>query len=120
MRLPRWLPRLHRSRPQCPECGASVLERTQKPIMFLTGDGDMRRAGCYSTYDIEPGPAFLGNHKDTEHLMGPMTKPYLRAAAIAWFRCFLAEDEHACSLFQGDCPICKQDVWAETKRKNIP
>jgi hypothetical protein len=41
----------------------------------------------------------------------------------AWFRCFLADDDVACKLFEGgapgNCGICKDPGWAMLASKNL-
>jgi hypothetical protein len=41
----------------------------------------------------------------------------------AWFRCFLADDQTACKLFQGGtpsgCGICKEPGWHVLSSRNL-
>jgi hypothetical protein len=36
----------------------------------------------------------------------------------AWFRCFLADDAQACSLFSSPCAVCSDPGWAQIQVYN--
>jgi hypothetical protein len=93
-------------------------------FICLTGSADLAEQGCTSAYNAAPGQAFLadwdgGDHTTTETVAGyisgqPGTIQMMRLYA-AWFRCFLADDQVACKLFEGgapsNCGICKDPGW---------
>ncbi len=93
-------------------------------FICLTGSADLAEQGCTSAYNSAPGQAFLadwdgGDHTTTETVAGyiagqPGTIQMMRLYA-AWFRCFLADDQVACKLFEGgapqNCGICKDPGW---------
>ena len=82
-------------------------------FICLTGSADLAEQGCTSAYTSAPGQAFLadwdgGDHTTTETVAGyiagqPGTIQMMRLYA-AWFRCFLADDQVACKLFEGGAP----------------
>jgi hypothetical protein len=54
--------------------------------------------------------------------MNPGSIQFMRLYA-AWFRCFLADDQVACKLFQGgapqNCGICKDPGWHVLGARNL-
>jgi hypothetical protein len=114
----------------CVAGGGSPLKTTA--FLCLTGTMDQAESGCKSTYSIAGPPAFLadwdgGTHTGTETLAGytsgdkgtyAMMKLY-----AAWFRCFLADDEVACKLFQGqtptNCGMCRDPGWADLESRGL-
>jgi hypothetical protein len=106
----------------------------QKSTAFicLTGSMDMAEQGCTNTYQLAGTHAFLadwdgGDHVTTETVAGyiqmqPGTIQMMRLYA-AWFRCFLADDQVACKLFQGgapnNCGICKDPGWHALASKGL-
>ena len=121
-----------------PSCQAEVCVAgggsPQKSTAFLclTGTMDQAESACKSTYGIAGPPAFLadwdgGTHTGTETLGGytsgdkgtyAMMKLY-----AAWFRCFLADDQVACKLFQGgapsNCGMCSDPGWADLESTGL-
>jgi hypothetical protein len=121
-----------------PSCQAEVCVagagQPQKSTAFLclTGTMDQAESGCKSTCSVAGPPAFLadwdgGTHTGTETLGGytggdkgtyAMMKLY-----AAWFRCFLADDQVACKLFQGgapsNCGMCKDPGWADLESSGL-
>ena len=121
-----------------PACQAEVCVAgagsPQKSTAFicLTGTMDQAESGCKGTYSTAGTPAFLadwdgGTHTGTETLAGytggdkgtyAMMKLY-----AAWFRCFLADDQAACKLFQGgtpsSCGMCKDPGWADLESRGL-
>ena len=101
-------------------------------FICLTGSADIAEQGCTMAYDVAPGQAFLadwdgGDHTTTETIAGylqgqPGTMQMMRLYA-AWFRCFLADDQVACKLFEGGAPehcgICKDPGWHVLASKNL-
>jgi hypothetical protein len=101
-------------------------------FICLTGTQDLAESGCKSAYAAAGTPAFLadwdgGTHTGTETLAGytggdkgtyAMMKLY-----AAWFRCFLADDQAACKLFQGGAPagcgMCKDPGWADLESHGL-
>jgi hypothetical protein len=93
---------------------------------------DQAESGCKATYGAAGTPAFLadwdgGTHTGTETLAGyssgdkgtyAMMKLY-----AAWFRCFLADDQTACKLFQGGAPghcgVCKDPGWVDLESRGL-
>ncbi|HTB78424.1 MAG TPA: hypothetical protein VK762_34500 [Polyangiaceae bacterium] len=121
-----------------PNCQAEVCiaggGSVQKTNAFicLTGSADQAEAACTATYQGAPGPAFLadwdgGDHFTTETLAGYVAGQegthQLMHLYAAWFRCFLADDQTACKLFQGGtpsgCGICKDPGWHVLASKNL-
>jgi hypothetical protein len=103
--------------------GAGSPQKSTK-FICLTGSADQAEQGCTSTYTNAGPQAFLadwdgGDHVTTETVAGyiqmqPGSIQMMRLYA-AWFRCFLADDQVACKLFQGgapnNCGICKDPGW---------
>jgi hypothetical protein len=101
-------------------------------FICLTGSADLAEQGCTAAYNAAPGQAFLadwdgGDHTTTETVAGyiamqPGTIQMMRLYA-AWFRCFLADDQVACKLFEGgapsNCGICKDPGWHVLSSKNL-
>ncbi len=101
-------------------------------FICLTGSADLAEQSCTAAYNAAPGSAFLadwdgGDHVNTETLSGyiqmqPGTFQMMRLYA-AWFRCFLADDQVACKLFEGgapaNCGICKDPGWHILASKNL-
>ena len=111
--------------------GGGSVQKTNA-FLCLTGSADQAEAACTATYQSAPGPAFLadwdgGDHFTTETLAGYVagqegTHQFMHLYA-AWFRCFLADDQTACKLFQGGtpggCGICKDPGWHVLASKNL-
>ncbi len=101
-------------------------------FICLTGSADLAEQGCTSAYNAASGQAFLadwdgGDHTTTETVAGyiagqPGTIQMMRLYA-AWFRCFLADDQVACKLFEGGAPkgcgICKDPGWHVLSSKKL-
>jgi len=105
-------------------------------VLCLTGsitDGGLNPVNAIvlsQTYPGTTGPGFLadwdgGDHVTTPTAAGwyaqnPGTIQFVRLMT-AWYRCFLASDQHACTLFQGGtgCGICKDPGWYELESKNL-
>jgi hypothetical protein len=101
-------------------------------FICLTGSADLAEQSCTAAYNAAPGQAFLadwdgGDHTTTETVAGylqmqPGTFQMMRLYA-AWFRCFLADDQVACKLFEGgapnNCGICKDPGWHILASKNL-
>jgi hypothetical protein len=101
-------------------------------FICLTGSADLAEQGCTAAYNSSQGQAFLadwdgGDHTTTETIAGyiqmqPGTFQMMRLYA-AWFRCFLADDQVACKLFEGGAPkgcgICKDPGWHVLSSKNL-
>jgi len=114
----------------CVAGGGSPLKTTA--FLCLTGTMDQAESACKGTYGTASPPAFLadwdgGTHTGTETLSGytsgdkgtyNMMKLY-----AAWFRCFLADDQVACRVFQGgtpaNCGMCKDPGWADLESKGL-
>jgi hypothetical protein len=111
--------------------GGGSVQKTNA-FLCLTGTADQAEGACTATFQSAPGPAFLadwdgGDHVTTETLAGYVagqegTHQFMHLYA-AWFRCFLADDQTACKLFQGGtptgCGICKDSGWHVLSSKNL-
>jgi hypothetical protein len=83
------------------------------------------------TYPGTTGPGFLADWDGGDHLTTPTESGWIMQdpgtiqfvrLMTAWYRCYLANDNVACALFQGastTCPICKNAGWAEIESKNL-
>jgi hypothetical protein len=114
----------------CVAGGGSPLKTTA--FLCLTGTADQLESSCKTTVQIAGPPSFLGDwdggtHTGTETLAGytggdkgtyAMMKLY-----AAWFRCFLADDQVACKVFQGgtpnNCGMCKDPGWADLESRGL-
>jgi hypothetical protein len=98
-------------------------------VAFLcqTGVDDFLRSMCTSTYMGAAGPSFLLDHQMADHITTPTIglttseagQQFVRTAT-AWYRCWLADDETACALFQGATPpVCGDSDWATCSSRNF-
>jgi len=101
-------------------------------FICLTGSADLAEQGCTAAYNASQGQAFLadwdgGDHTTTETVAGyiqgqPGSIQMMRLYA-AWFRCFLADDQVACKLFEGgaptNCGMCGDPGWHVLASKNL-
>ncbi len=84
-----------------------------------------------NTYPTTSGPAFLADWDGGDHVTTPTigglfsatpqgTLQFVRLMT-AWYRCFLADDGTACSLFKGgtNCGICSDPGWYLLQSKNM-
>jgi hypothetical protein len=111
--------------------GGGVVTKNNN-FLCLTGTADGLESDCKSSVASAAGAAFLadwdgGDHVTTETLAGYVagqegTFQFMHLYA-AWFRCFLADDQTACSLFRGgtpsSCGICKNPGWAILQSRNM-
>jgi hypothetical protein len=94
------------------------------PFICLTGSADLAEQGCTAAYTASAGQAFLadwdgGDHTTTEtvagYIQGQQGSIQMMRLYAAWFRCFLADDQVACKLFEGgaptNCGMCKDPGW---------
>ncbi len=95
-------------------------------FMCLTGTEDIAVDGCPMAVKAAKVPAISASYDGADHVSttlgnGTGMDQYKRLYA-AWFRCFLASDENACSLFKGgmNCPVCKDPGWDEIFTINYP
>jgi hypothetical protein len=101
-------------------------------FICLTGSKDLAEASCTAGYQEAPGQAFLadwdgGDHVTTETLAGYITgnpgSIQMMRLYAAWFRCFLADDQVACKLFEGgapkNCGMCKDPGWHVLASKGL-
>jgi hypothetical protein len=101
-----------------------------KAFLCLTGTEDIAIEGCRNSVNGTMSPALYANweggtHTGTATIGGFIggdrgTIQYMRFYT-AWFRCFLGDDENACSLFKGgaSCPVCMEPGWAEIEARNF-
>src|SRR6185312_4564138 len=101
-------------------------------FICLTGSADQLEASCTNAFKAAAGPAFLadwegGDHTTTETLAGyvkgdPGSIQFMRLYA-AWFRCYLADDQTACKMFEGgtpsSCGMCKDQGWHVLDSRNL-
>jgi hypothetical protein len=99
-------------------------------FLCLTGTADISPTGCPAAARAASSPAMSaswrgGDHISTATLLGyslgdPGTAQYMRLYS-AWFRCFLADDGNACTMFRGgsSCPVCRESGWAEIFSNNL-
>lgn len=103
-------------------------------IAFLalsgTADNIVTTGPPTQSYGAATGPAFLAIYTGADHVTTPTlggvvggdpgTPEFVRLYT-AWFRCFLADDSAACSLFQGgqSCGICSNSAWDTLESKNL-
>jgi hypothetical protein len=99
-------------------------------VLCLTGTADQVNAACNAAYKAATGPAFFANYQGADHTTTPTlagwisknpgTIQYVRLHT-AWYRCFLADDPNACSMFKGgtSCGICKDPNWAALESRNM-
>lgn len=105
-------------------------------VLCLTGsitDGGLNPVNAIvvsGTYPATSGPGFLADWDGGDHVttptaggwfsQNPGTIQFVRLMT-AWYRCYLAGDTHACSLFEGgsNCGICKDPGWYLLESKNI-
>jgi hypothetical protein len=95
-------------------------------FLCLTGTDDISPTGCPMAVKAAKVPAMSASYDGADHVSttlfnGTGMDQYKRLYA-AWFRCFLADDANACSLFKGgmNCPVCKDPGWAEIFTINYP
>ncbi len=107
------------------------LPKPEAATLCLTGTEDLAETSCVAEYNLAEGPAFLadwqgGDHISTETLLGYITgdpgSRQMQRLYAAWFRCFLADDDVACALFQGapdSCGLCNDTGWATLESRNF-
>jgi hypothetical protein len=106
--------------------GFSVPSRVA--FMCQTGVEDFVRSQCTSAYMGAQGPSFLLDHEMADHISTPTIglstseagQQYVRTST-AWYRCWLADDEAACAIFQGgaSAPVCGDSMWATCSSRNL-
>jgi hypothetical protein len=108
--------------------GASGASSMKVSVLVLTGTEDI----AADAMPTGAGPMFVanwegGDHVGTETIAGylgrdPGTMQMQRLYA-AWFRCFLADDQTACAMFQGGAPsgcgICSDTGWHSLASVNM-
>ncbi len=97
-------------------------------FMCQTGVDDFLRGMCTSTYNSAAGPSFLLDHQMADHISTPTIglttsepgRQYV-TTATAWYRCWLADDEAACAMFEGgdSAPVCGASDWATCSSRNF-
>lgn len=98
-------------------------------FMCLTGTQDIAVDGCRNAVNGTTLPAIYANWEGGTHtgtatiggfFSGDAGTLQYRRFNTAWFRCFLADDQAACAIFQGgaSCPVCGETGWAEIFTKN--
>jgi hypothetical protein len=121
-----------------PNCQAEVCVAgagsPQKGTAFicLTGTADMAEQGCTATFQAAGPQAFLADWDGGDHVTTETAGGYFQMQAgtiqmmrlyAAWFRCFLADDQKACKMFEGgapsNCGICQDPGWAILKSTGL-
>jgi hypothetical protein len=98
-------------------------------FLCLTGTEDIAIAGCRNSVNGTSMPALYANWQGGTHtgtatlggfISGDQGSLQYRRLNSAWFRCFLADDAGACSLFEGgaSCTVCTDPGWAEIEMRN--
>lgn len=96
-----------------------------KPTMFLTGQNDVQLAATGKRmYQSHQGTAYLAELAGADHISSPTFpsaathgKKY-GGAAVAMFRCHLADDQRACDwLMSGSKLFCKGGGWSQCEGK---
>jgi hypothetical protein len=114
----------------CVAGGGQALKSTA--FICLTGTADLAEQGCTGAFTAAGPQAFLadwdgGDHTTTETIAGYIqmqagTIQMMRLYA-AWFRCYLADDQVACKMFQGgapgNCGICQDPGWAKLQSRGL-
>jgi hypothetical protein len=109
--------------------GASGAASTKVSILVLTGTEDIASG---ATTAGAQGPMFVaswqgGDHVGTEtiagYIGGDKGTLQMQRFYAAWFRCFLADDQTACKMFEGgapdNCGVCKDMGWASLMSANL-
>jgi len=109
--------------------GQFMCPKNTKPYLGLAGTMDMfgmTTNPLMMHWGASSGPKFYGNLEGADHIAATLNTgngaggSYYRAAATAWFRCFLASDKSACALFHsGKCDQIA-GKWAECKGEKLP
>jgi hypothetical protein len=105
--------------------GASMVSTAKVSALILTGTMDILM-GAEGLVTGAKGPMFVGvwdggDHVTTETVAGYIAKDkgtlQMQRLYAAWFRCFLADDKTACTMFAGgvpgNCGICKDPGWSK-------
>jgi hypothetical protein len=114
----------------CVAGGGAPLKSTA--FLCLTGTKDLLESACKETFPIAGPPSFLadwdgGDHVTTETLAGYIVgnegSIQMMNLYAAWFRCFLADDQVACKMFEGgapgNCGMCKDPGWASLESRGL-
>jgi hypothetical protein len=109
--------------------GASGAASMKVSILVLTGTMDIASG---ATTAGAQGPMFVaswdgGDHVTTEtiagYIGGDKGTLQMQRFYAAWFRCFLADDQTACKMFEGgapdNCGVCKDMGWASLMSVNL-
>jgi hypothetical protein len=109
--------------------GASGAASMKVSILVLTGTEDIASG---ATTAGAQGPMFVaswqgGDHVGTEtiagYIGGDKGTLQMQRFYAAWFRCFLADDQTACKMFEGgapdNCGVCKDMGWASLMSANL-
>ena len=99
-----------------PIAGAS--RGAPKPTLFLTSQSDFMRTSAVNSYNRHRGPGTLLVARGTSHPSVPFQAELLQASTT-WYRCFLNDNQEACTLIQGECSMCSDlTSLADYKYKN--
>ena len=95
-----------------------------KPTLALTGQQDTWVPNSASVYSSAPGPAFLAELKGADHVMSttyPRQNDHGKkygGAAVAFFLCYLDQDQQACTWLQGSGgKFCADPAWSKCESK---
>jgi hypothetical protein len=101
-------------------------------FLALTGSNDtvVGTMAPMSSYTSATGPSMFAEYTGADHTntptsngwsqMNPGTIQFVRFYT-AWWRCFLADDQVACTMFKGgaSCGVCKDPNWTSLLTKNM-
>ena len=100
----------------------------KKPYLGLAGTLDMFGMGTnplFIHWGLSSGSKFYANLSGADHIFAPLNTgngtlgSHFRAAATAWFCCYLAADQEACALFKsGKCDKLA-GRWADCKADKL-
>jgi hypothetical protein len=101
-------------------------------FLALTGSADnvVGTTSPMMSYTSATGPAMFAEYTGADHVttptlggysqMNPGTLQFMRFYT-AWWRCFLGDDQVACTMFKGgsSCGVCKDPNWTSLETKNM-
>jgi hypothetical protein len=101
-------------------------------FLALTGSNDtvVGTMSPMSSYTSATGPSMFAEYTGADHTTTPTAGGWFQKNPgtiqfmrfyTAWWRCFLADDAIACTMFKGgsSCGVCKDPNWTSLKTKNM-
>ncbi len=102
---------------------------SSKPTLFLTGSFDFLNALIWMmAYPTARSSAFVADYSTADHIATPTVlgaftpaAKQFRRLSVAWFRCYLVQDNDACHMFENapNCEFCRERGWAKTGSKGL-